>query len=551
MDKEIVILTIQVYNKDKNAFKYSSSENITYDELKLKTIEEFKVSEDNIKYMSFYYEDNEGNKNYIYEDDELGKLAEEIAPGNLLLKLNFEINLYESRKSRVSPSNIIIENKKIQSIEENFQDDQKKLKKEIIESKINELNRIIKEKNEEILFLKSKEKENEALEIKNEIKNIENELKNDIKNFTNKLESTKNELIQSLKIIENNKIKNLTDFGNTIQNLDSNFIFNNIKKLLNELVENQKSFESKAGNIIEKIENKFSKLNTQIIDLFDVKSKEIINKTNENINIQLKQIIEAISNNNSKLEKINIDSEFNSHDKNINKNDNVINDNENSIRDNENIIKENKIISTNKFKNIIHQKSQCQQCLAKPIKGIKYECLECGLNLCFDCHNNLVIRQGSHTHNFKEINHVIEKTIKDEINDFLKDFFFEKEIIVSKKEISDQNILKFLKFNTELKKELNEDLNEHLKLYINWQLQNFKNKNDCDYDKDMIIKNYDKRRKKLEEKLNKTVNLIEKFRKKYKLNKNDYTDKYLFIVLNNFNDDFEKAINKIRNKSNS
>ena len=169
MDNKRTILTIQVFQDDNNEFKISSSENIIYDQLKQITLEKFKVSEREITYFSFSYKDNEGMVNYINEDDVLIKLAEETSPGNLLLKLNFEEILYEKCN---------------QCGDENFENEQKKLEKEIYNSKINQLNQIIKEKDEEILKLSKealklnnsskindqifyKEKKNETLDFKN------------------------------------------------------------------------------------------------------------------------------------------------------------------------------------------------------------------------------------------------------------------------------------------------------------------------------------------------------------------------------------------------
>ena len=331
MDKEKIIITIQVFNDKNNAFKISSSENITYAQLKQKAIEEFKVPKDNIKYMAFYYEDNEGNKNYIYENDELWLLAEEISSGNLLLKLNFEINLYESRKSHVSYFSNIDNRKSTQIESENSENEQKKLDKELYDSKINQLNEIIKEKNEEILKLKkeneklkspklaakindqifSKEKENDNLEFKNLIKKMENEI---IENIKNKVESSINE----------------------------------INKSLNKIDKNQKLFESKIENIEE-----FSKSKTKIFeDLIDSKSIEIVNKTNENINNQIKKIEEAIANN--QIKKQNEKSEFNLNSKNDNINGNNINDNENIFHNSENII--------HNQENVIHKNENIIDC---------------------------------------------------------------------------------------------------------------------------------------------------------------------------------------------
>ena len=594
MDREKITLIIQVFKDNNNIFKITSNENITYTQLKQETIEKFKIPEDEIKYMSFSYKDNEGLINYINEYDNLGKLADEISPGNFLLKLNFEINLYESKKVNINNYNISYKNTNIPNAEENYQNEQKKLDKEINDSKINQLNLIIQEKDKEILKLKneieklknqksfsqnndpvlSHENKNDTFELKNQISSMKNELKNDIENIKNKFENTINELKISFKVNENNQIKNITGFENQNQNLGNNIIIDDIKlyfdKLINRIDENQKLFvnevnsfqESSKSNtqifrdlidksvekLINKIDNnqkllenkiedikEFSKSNIQNFgNLIDEKSKEIINKTNENTNNQFKQIEEGMSNNMLKIEKPKENIELN------NKNENI-----NNINDNGNIMDENKIINTDKYKDLVHKNSRCQKCQKKPIIGIKYECLECNYDLCFECHNH-VINNGEHNHNFKEI--IRFKTIEEEVNDFLNSFFFEKEITVSKKDIQKENVIKFFEINTKLKKDKKQNIIDYLIDYFNKQSNSFKNKKDFSCDETNIKKQFEKRSKILKEQFFKANVQIKKFRNEFKLNENDYNDDYIYQVLIDNQFDFKKAFEVIINK---
>ena len=501
MDNEKIILTIQVLNENNNAFKFSSTEDITYDQLKQKTIEEFKVSEDDIKYMSFYYKDNEGLFNYINKDDSLGKLAEIITPGYLLLKLNFEINLYGSRKSRVSNFSIIDNKKSIPNMKEILENEQKKLDDEKNNSKKNQLDRIIKAKDDEIWKLNKvieklinpnivtknnyqvfhQEKENENLELKNIIKKIEKEF---IDNIKNKFDS-----------IINEKLKYLDE-------------------LMSKIVKTQKLFESKIENVQE-----FPLLNIKIFEeLIDKKSKEIANKTNENINNQLKQIEKSMTN---KIEKLYEEKEFNSNNKNdnninrnnMNKNENKMNDNkninnddENNINDNENIINDNNyiiddnennmninnIINTNEYNNFNKNNKieNNQNILEQDIGRIS--------SLCYSSKNVRI--SGYLDSDFIEINKFDDILTKEELNNFLNNFFFVKTINVSKTEISKENINKFLKIDSKLKDEENLDINNYLNTYLNQKLDDFKNSH-CNYNENDIRKKFEKRRKNIIEKL--------------------------------------------------
>ena len=569
MDKEKITLTIQVFNENNNAFKIFSNENITYNELKQKTIEEFKVSNDKVKFMSFFYTDEEGFKNYINEQDILGNLAEEIKCGNSFLKLNFEINDYNNRASdcfNVAPS----ENyKNIPIAEENFKNYQKKLEEEKNNSTIIHLKQIIKKKEEKISELENEIKNLNSLKNNDQIfSNVKEneilELKKEIENIGNKFESIINEFV---KFSEINKSKNGTDFGNQIQNSDYNFTANDIKINIDELKNYQKLIENIFKNKIDEIKNNLSNNlidNKQIFEnvqeslnltskifenLFGKSEDKIIIKSNENIKSQLIKIEENISKMMSIIEKLNKKNEFYfNNNKTAIDSENYTNENKININYIENSINENKAKDKDKYEKLVHNHSICQKCLKKPIKGIKYECLECNYTLCFDCHN-VVIKNGMHLHNFKEIIHFIKKTTQEEINDFLNNFFFENEIIVSKKDISKNNIENFLKFNTKLKKEQNINIKDYLSTYINWEIENFKHKKDCNFEENNIRKNFEKRRKKLTDKLSKAINLIKKFKKNYKLNESDEADEYLNSVLNNYDDDFEMAFNKINEKN--
>ena len=327
--------------------KFVKVKKITYDQLKQKTIEKFKISEDDIKYMSFYYKDNEGLLNYINEDDVLRNLSEEITPGKLLLKLNFEINFYKNKESCID--NSFNNDKKKQN-------KHKKLMEEINDSKIKQINQIIQEKDEEIMKLKKEieklktskiikksndpafvqEKENEIMKLKNQIEIMGNEFINNIKN---KFES-----------IINEKVKYIDELMDKIDN-------------------KPKLFENKIKEIQESNKSK-----TQMLEnLTDQKR-------------QFKQIEEGITNNMLKAEKLNEKTEFIFNDKNfikivkniddneniihkneiiINLNSNIFNDNDNIINNNDNIINENGFINTdgdNNFeKNIDFEKYQNDQ----------------------------------------------------------------------------------------------------------------------------------------------------------------------------------------------
>ena len=610
MDKERTILTIQVYKDNNNAFKISSSENISYSKLKQKSIEKFKIPEDEIKYMTFSYIDNEGFRNYINENDILGNLAEEITSGNLLLKLNCEINLYESRKSNINNSVIFNKTKSISTTEDNYQNEKKKLDKELYDSKINQLNLIIQEKDKEILKLKneieklknqkkltknndpkiltknndsafSKEKENDSLNIKNQILKLEYVLKSEMDTFRNKFENSIIELNQSLKIIESDKNKNAIFFGNNFQTL---FTADDIKQYINELMDkiskNQKLFESKIENKFEniqepskyntqifgelkyigelvdkidknqklfenKIENKFeniqefSKPNFQIFEnLVDKKSKEIINGTNENINNQFRKIEEDITNNMLKIERL--DEKFEVNLNNINDSNK-----ENKIYANENIINENKIMNSDIYNNLDDKICKDNKSQKKSKKQKKSEYLEHNLDSRFDSHN-IEINCGINKKNFIETAKYNKKTIKKEIDDFLNNFFFEKEITVSKKEITNENLNKFFEANTKLKKMENKSINDILKDYYNLQLSYFKDKNNCNFDAINIRNQFKERCESLKKKFDEANILINKFRSQYNLSEKDYTDEYLNLLLNNSNGNVEEAFAKIK-----
>ena len=376
MDGSATTLVVKVIDEYGKAIKITSENIISLNQIKLKFGKQRNLTEEELKYLLFWYEDEDGDKYYIENDKDILSSAKEISYNYLLSELYSEIikekdnsindnsqnqkkleNINNSEKNINSNNSYDFGKNEIDIKENEYQDN----KYEEIEEMLNVKNKYIESLEEEISKL---EKENKKLvRYKNNNNQINND-NNNIKNIENSIFQLleKHEKIykkfDELKSVLLNKLGNIIQEINktkTIQNNNTAILDNNDNKIKenkdNENKDNGKGI--KLSNSTENIinENNINEISNE--ENTEWESVMIGNKDNGkgikenkiNVNIINENIINEVSNEeNRDWENIMIENKNNKKEIKENKiNENIINEISNEEnREWENIIIENK-----------------------------------------------------------------------------------------------------------------------------------------------------------------------------------------------------------------
>ena len=256
VDSEEVLLTI-ILNYNGKEYSKKSLDFISYKELKIISKDEFKIPEEDLKYIEFQFINNKDNKDnkslFIKNDNDIMDNLTEIDEYNYEIKLNISID-----KSKPINEEEIIELKK----EDNINSDNivNEIDKENIDNnEVNELKNLvktyenkIKELENKINLYKKKENERNNKKILLEISNTEKLLykgnSDKYTNFNNEILSLQYLLDEKRKENEKNIIiynnGNITYKGNTDKYTKLNNEILSLNKLLNEKKDEKKEIRN-------------------------------------------------------------------------------------------------------------------------------------------------------------------------------------------------------------------------------------------------------------------------------------------------------------------
>ena len=240
VDSEEVLLTI-ILNYNGKEYSKKSLDFISYKELKIISKDEFKIPEEDLKYIEFQFINNKDNKDnkslFIKNDNDIMDNLTEIDEYNYEIKLNISID-----KSKPINEEEIIELKK----EDNINSD-------------NIVNEIDKENIDN----------NEVNELKNLVKTYENKIK-ELENKINLYKKKENERNNKKILLEISNTEKLLYKGNSDKYTNFNNEILSLQYLLDEKrKENEKNIMIyNNGNITYKGNtDKYTKLNNEILSL--------------------------------------------------------------------------------------------------------------------------------------------------------------------------------------------------------------------------------------------------------------------------------------------
>lgn len=314
VDSEEVFLTI-ILNYNGEEYSKKSIDFISYNELKITTKDEFKIPEEDLKFIEFQFINDTNNKSlFIKNDNDIMDNLIEIDEYNYEIKLNISIDKTKSINGEEK-----IELKK----EDNIQSEKivNEIDKENIDNnEINELKNIvriyenkIKELENKINLYEKKENEQKNKKILLQISNIDTflykgnsdkntNLNNENLSLNYLVDEKKKEKEKSI-IIYNND--NITYIGNTEKYTKLNNEILSLKKLLTEKKEEKK--EIKHSLQIYKNNELSYKGNTDIYTFLDKLKKE--NETLKGENSTLELIFKERYANAQKIKNKNIENE--------------------------------------------------------------------------------------------------------------------------------------------------------------------------------------------------------------------------------------------------
>ena len=289
MDENDIYLKIEIEYEEK-FYKFETEEEIKYDDLVKKVINQFEINEDKKDYLEFKYLDEDGDINILRkENDDIFAAAHEDKDGNYSLKLNLNISDYKNIKNNINEKNnpnnkinnkeiIEIENKeenykkKMRIIDEIYRRqilNMKKVFNNLIEEKIKNIEKDILQYGIDIdrkkhinLINNDKQKNN-----KNNIKNNNKYFLDDNDDQDSSSNSSNDNLIITSHKSKNDKLKNkenkeiniIEEDYNDYINIDFNEVNDNLQKSNNNnnIIYSKNYFS--FGNIKMKYDKHFNK----------------------------------------------------------------------------------------------------------------------------------------------------------------------------------------------------------------------------------------------------------------------------------------------------
>ena len=338
MDNSAVYLEVIIIDKNEEAIKLISKKFITLDQIKENVQNKRNLSKEEIKYLLFWHEDEDQDKCYLENDEDILFYAKEIYHNYLSLTLHSEVIKEENNKINDNIRNFKpLENinNKIKNINNKERDndyDYNKNEINIIKYKMKEYDEMLNNKNNMIESLKKKisrlEKENENLVkiLKNSNQNIDGNYKKD---------EIENKISHSLEINEQKIYKKLDNLESSILNKLRDIILQEIKNV--KIIPNNSNITTFNDDVnkITKNRNHENIINENNVNIINKNNENIINEYHENITNEYNENI--ISENDDIIENI-----FNENIINENKNNGkkIKNYNITMIGDNTNIVTE-------------------------------------------------------------------------------------------------------------------------------------------------------------------------------------------------------------------
>ena len=350
MDDSAAIFVVKIIDEKFQAIKLSSQNIITIDQIKTKYQNEHELTEEEIKNILFWYEDEDGDKCYIQDNEDIESYVKEISPNYSLLILYSEI--LKERKVNV--------NDNIQNIKPlgDISNNEKNINNKKIVNNLDE---------NEIEMKEIKYKENKSKKILN----VKDEF---IETFQTEISILKKENKKSVEFQKNNNQINNGNY-NEKEIKNENIISQLYEK--NYLEEIFKKFDKLESSILNKLGDILQKINTNtaiLVDAVNKINKSIINenksnKSKNNTRIINEKYIKEDKNNEGHIDENIINKNFiNENTINENKisenkiNENIIN--ENIINENNNVIKidgsKNKISNKKKLTKQIFQRKDLE-----------------------------------------------------------------------------------------------------------------------------------------------------------------------------------------------
>ena len=156
MDNNISTLTIQIIPPQYKSIKITSDKAITIEDIKNKYKNENNLTENEVNNLSFWYEDDDGDKCYINKSEDITSSAKEVSPSQFLLTLHSENKKMDENKE-INGNNENSENKKKDENKEINGNNENNENKNINENKNMDENKEIGDNNVNTIELLKKE----------------------------------------------------------------------------------------------------------------------------------------------------------------------------------------------------------------------------------------------------------------------------------------------------------------------------------------------------------------------------------------------------------